>query len=150
MYLAWHLGQPSPTRMVREGMSAVDWQLWQEYLSEHPMGERRDDLRMAMLMRATLLPHVRKGKKLKLEDFVLADKLVDLRPRKQTWQEQLAIVQAWALSAQIHPELEPIVEEPPKGRRIHPTILSFIGEEPEADETPAAPTRPSRAIAMGS
>lgn len=95
MMLAAHLGRPSPTAMLDE-MIGLDWALWCEYLSKHPIGEAREDLRMALQTSTLVNLHIPKGRKRTTPGDFLFNDVRRASERPQSWQEQLAIVQALA------------------------------------------------------
>lgn len=97
MTLAAHLGRPSPTAMIEE-MTGLDWMLWQTWLARHPIGELREDLRVAMQTAALVNLHIPKGKqRAQLQDYLFSDVRLEQSRPKQSWQEQLAIVKAMAM-----------------------------------------------------
>lgn len=68
MYLAAHLGHPSPTRMLEE-MSALDLALWSQYVQLHPFGELREDARHGIRSALFVQANSKKGTKTKPSDF---------------------------------------------------------------------------------
>ena len=79
-------------------MSMLDFMLWSTYLKLHPFGEVREDLRMAVQTANLVNLHLPKGKKAKVEDFLLRDELSKAPERKQSWEEQLVIIEALAMA----------------------------------------------------
>ena len=93
MYLAAHLGHPSPTRMLGE-MTPLDYALWREYASSTPFGEIREDARHGIRAALFVRSKSKKGAKISPSDFVpkFKEKTAALRKR-MSWQEQLAFVE---------------------------------------------------------
>lgn len=79
-----------------EEMNALDLMLWMHYQQLHPIGEEREDLRMAIQTAALVNIHLGKGRKVEPKDYLLKDGLSNAPERKQTWQEQMMIVEAMA------------------------------------------------------
>lgn len=54
-----------------EEMSAKEFQKWQQFYRVEPFGQMRDEYRNALLVSTLANIHAAKGKKYRLEDFVL-------------------------------------------------------------------------------
>lgn len=90
MFLAAHLGHPSPTRML-EDMSPLDLVLWQNYAEVHPFGEIREDARHGIRSALFVKAHSKKGAMVMPKDFLPKFQ----KPQKAVgWQDQLAYAEA--------------------------------------------------------
>ena len=57
---------------------------WQAYYRIEPFGEKRSDLRFALMTANLMSPHMKKGKSPKLSDFML-----DFEPKKQMTNDEI-------------------------------------------------------------
>lgn len=89
MYLAAHLGHPSPTRMLEE-MSPVDYALWSAYMDVAPFGEAREDARHGIRSALFVTANSPKGTQVSPGDFIPKFKKSERPP--MTVQEQLDYV----------------------------------------------------------
>lgn len=56
---------------LRRTMSHREFVRWQRYWTEEPWGPLRDNLHAAIIARAALMPYLKKGKTLGLDDFLI-------------------------------------------------------------------------------
>lgn len=70
-----------------ENLSNREIEEWMIFYSIDPFGEVRADLRSAMQTAHLISPHLKKGKSVKLSDFML-----DFEPKKQMTNEQIKTV----------------------------------------------------------
>jgi hypothetical protein len=90
MYLAVELGQPNVDRMLR-GITARQFFEWEVYFAMDPFGQARDDIHRAMALQMLHNVNTKKEHQKPVNDFLLRFGLEERPPRKQTWQEQLAV-----------------------------------------------------------
>ena len=108
--MAVRLGVVNVERDILKGLTAQQFLRWELYSMFEPFGEERADYRAASI--AAVIANVNRSKKqkpYKIEDFLL--KFGEAEPKKkQTWQEQLAIMKLLAASYSTDPG--PAVPEP--------------------------------------
>jgi hypothetical protein len=65
---------------MRSTLSQREFMRWRKYWEFEPWGPWRDNMHAALIARSVLQPHVKKGSKISLDDFMLM--LPDLRRQK--------------------------------------------------------------------
>lgn len=90
--MALALGYPHPDHLLRE-LTSKQLTEWMAYSLLEPFGPKRDDERAGVLASVTIQPHLKKGKKIKPEDFFPdRTKIFGLGKKKQSWKEQMKIL----------------------------------------------------------
>lgn len=94
--LAAYLGNPYPEEMLA-GMSGQTFRRWVEYDQVEPIGERRADLRMAIL--ASVLSNLLGKRRTKLDDFMPRFR----KPKRATDVSSMErVMRQWAASVNEH------------------------------------------------
>jgi hypothetical protein len=143
--LAVRLGILHVERDILQGLTAKEFRGWEMYCGLEPFGETRDDFRTASIVQ--MLYNVNRGAKQKalpLKDFVLTfGESEDEKPKRQTWQQQLAIMKmmaaAYATDAPtvpnvtegIGPPLQPAVVEETEDARVARYMAEHMAPKPE-------------------
>lgn len=89
----WDVGK------IEQGMTAKRFMEWENYAVLEPFNELRDDYRTASIVQ--MIANVNRGSKdapYKLEDFLLKFGEPEKKPRKQSWEEQLAFAKIIAMA----------------------------------------------------
>jgi hypothetical protein len=58
---------------MRRSMTQREFERWRKYWAIEPWGPWRANMHAAILAQAMLLPHVKKGAKIRLDDFMIMD-----------------------------------------------------------------------------
>lgn len=90
--MALELGYPHPDHLLRE-LTSKQLSEWMAYFMLEPFGPRREDERFGILACQVIGPHLKKGKKVSINNF-FPDRveLMGRKRRKQSWQEQMKIL----------------------------------------------------------
>ena len=89
MYLALHLGCPSPFKMLR-GMSAFELSCWQHYYAKTKFGSTRAEHQVAMTAATQVSVHTKKGHRMDPNAFIVKDEWPQSMKMRVDWQDMRA------------------------------------------------------------